>query len=362
MRYSSDQLVKLHLSTVTDPWLRVLFVTSMWPDDERPHYGTFIQTQAESLEDHGLAIDVVAIRGYRTPLAYLVARPRIMATVREHHYDAIHVHTGHAATVGLLGVRRPSVLSFVGGDVLGNPTDRGTPFKSRIEAGVLRQFARASTRTITKSREMESVLPRSLQARNQVIPNGVDLEAFAPRPRADAREALGWDQDEVVALFLGDPSDPRKNVSLARAAVSEARSSLPNLRLHIGWGSRPREIPDLMHASDALLFTSRSEGSPNVVKEAMAAALPIVATPVGDVVDRLEGVAGCFVVRPDPGSFAEALVEVLSLGRAPAAREAVGVLSLPHIAEEIIALYEHLTGITRPRQSAFPPPRAAATR
>jgi glycosyltransferase involved in cell wall biosynthesis len=350
MHHSANHLVKFHPTTVTDGWLRVLFITSMWPDEEHPHYGTFIQTQAESLEEYGVAIDVVAIRGYITPLAYPLARPRIKALVKQRPYDAVHVHTGHAATVGLLGMGKPSVLSFVGGDVLGNPTEQGVPLGSRLEALVLRQFAWASTRTITKSREMEDALPGALRIRNHVIPNGVNLEAFAPQSRAAARAALGWKQDESVALFLGDPSDPRKNVSLAHAAVAGAQGRCSGLRLHIGWGSRPSEIPNLMWAADALLFTSRSEGSPNVVKEAMAAALPIVATPVGDIPERLEGVADCFVVHPDPSNFASALIEALSSQRAPAARQAVQALSLPRIASRVVALYEEITGIARPRE------------
>jgi teichuronic acid biosynthesis glycosyltransferase TuaC len=181
-----------------------------------------------------------------------------------------------------------------------------------------------------------------------VIPNGVNLEAFTPRPRAEARAALDWDRDELVALFLGDPNDPRKNVSLARAAVSKLRSRQPNVRLHIGWGSHPKAIPSLMWAADALIFTSRSEGSPNVVKEAMAAALPIVATSVGDIPERLAEVPGCFVVSADPDSFAEALARAFSFGRAPAAREAVQALSLQHIANRVATLYENVTGITRP--------------
>jgi glycosyltransferase involved in cell wall biosynthesis len=350
MRHSIDQLVKFHPTTVAGGWLRALFITSMWPDEERPHYGTFIQTQAQSLEESGVAVDVLAIRGYVTPLAYPLARPRIKALLKRRHYDTIHVHTGHAATVGLLGVQTPTVLSFVGGDVLGNPTDQGLPLASRLEALVLRQLGWAAIRTITKSREMQDALPRGLRARNRVIPNGVNLDAFAPQPRAAARARLGWDLNEPVALFLGDPSDPRKNVSLARAAVAEARRGCPSLRLHIGWGSRPSEIPNLMWAADALLFTSRSEGSPNVVKEAMAAALPIVATPVGDVPERLSGVASCFVASPDPRSFADALLDALASERAPAARAAVQDLSLQRVAGQVVALYEEITGITRPRE------------
>jgi teichuronic acid biosynthesis glycosyltransferase TuaC len=342
-------LVRFHRSGVGAPWLRVLFVTSMWPEDEQPHYGTFIHTQAQSLEDMGIAIDVVAIRGYASSLAYLLGWWRVRAARTEHRYDLVHVHTGHATPAGLIGARLPTVVSFVGGDLLGHPGKRSTAIKGGLQASIFRQLARLSTVTITKSREMQDALPASVRARNHVIPNGVNLEAFAPRPRAQARADLGWAEDEPIILFVGDPSDARKNVELARKAAIEVQRRQPNVRLHIGWGSHPSEIPKLMWAADALVFPSLSEGSPNVVKEAMAAALPIVATPVGDIPERLEGVAGCFVVRPDPESFADALIEALSFGRAAAAREVVQALSLPNIANQVADVYERVTGIHRPR-------------
>ncbi len=348
-------LVYFHRSQVQAPWLRVLFITSMWPDPVRPHYGTFIDTQAQSLEDLGVVIDVLSIRGYASFRAYTIAMRRIHSLRARESYDLFHIHTGHAAaaSVGLLSTRAPSIISYVGGDLLGNPDENGkTTLKSHIEATVFRQLARMSTRTITKSREMEEALPRAARPRNHVIPNGVNLDRFAPRPRAEARDALGWDRDESVVLFLGDPEDPRKNISLAQAAVQRIQERRPKVRLHVGWGSRPEEIPRLMWAADALAFTSRSEGSPNVVKEAMAAALPIVATPVGDVPERLKEVTGCFVVAPDPTSFAEALELAFDYGRTTAARAAVQDLTLAAVAKRVIALYEQVSDIRRPLELA----------
>jgi teichuronic acid biosynthesis glycosyltransferase TuaC len=348
MRNHNKSLVHFRSAEVAEPWLRVLFITSMWPDDERPHYGTFIHTQACSLEDSGVDIDVISIQGYKSPLAYFAARPRILSTVKTGNYDLIHVHTGHAAVVGIPRIGRPSVLSFVGGDVLGNPNQHGTPLGSRLTALFLRQFGRSSTLTITKSKEMEQALPRSVRDRNHVIPNGVSLDAFAPLPRAEARKKLGWDHDEPVVLFLGDPDDPRKNVSLANEAIAEVQNARPDVRLHIGWGTRPSDIPNLMWAADALAFTSRSEGSPNVVKEAMAATLPIVSTPVGDVPERLDGIPGCFVVNPNPRDFAKALELALGFGRTSEARDAVQDLTLAAVANRIAELYEEISGVRRP--------------
>jgi teichuronic acid biosynthesis glycosyltransferase TuaC len=99
-----------------------------------------------------------------------------------------------------------------------------------------------------------------------------------------------------------------------------------------------------MWAADCLVAPSRSEGSPNVVKEAIAAALPVVATPVGDVRERCDGVPGCFVVAAEPTAFAEAVVRAVALERAPAAREAVLALSLDAVAARVIDVYERALG------------------
>jgi glycosyltransferase involved in cell wall biosynthesis len=95
-----------------------------------------------------------------------------------------------------------------------------------------------------------------------------------------------------------------------------------------------------MTAADALLLTSHSEGSPNVIKEAMAAELPAVSTPVGDVPDRFGGVPGCYVRPPEPGALAAALVAALGHGRTPEAREAVAVVDRRRTTQQMINVYE----------------------
>ena len=334
-------------SRVPAPSLRVLFVSSMWPTDERPDYGSFVASQARSLEAAGVLVDVLAIRGDTSMAAYPASRSRIVRLTRSGAYDLVHVHTGHAATVGVLRVGCPVVLSYVGGDLLGHPKKRGPTLKSRTEVMVFRQFARAAHATITKSEEMQWRLPAAVRARNHVIPNGVDIERFAPVPRSCARELLGWHDDESVALFVGDPADARKNLGLAQAVVREVCATGVEVRLHVAWGVDPESMPSLMSAANALIFTSRSEGSPNVIKEAMAAELPIVAAPVGDVLERLAGVPGCYVESANPAEMGQALARALNDGRAPAARQAVTALSLGAIADRVIAVYRSVLSASR---------------
>jgi teichuronic acid biosynthesis glycosyltransferase TuaC len=339
-----SSLVEFYPSSRPNGRLRVLFVTNMWPDSPTSHYGIFIQSQARSLEVAGLSVDVLAIRGSHSVSAYAIAPWRVFQHTASGRYQLVHIHTGHAAAVAVWATSLPTVVSYVGGDLLGHPRRYGITLKSRVERRVFRWMSNIPTATITKSHEMETVLPARVRMRNTVVPNGVDLAQFTPRPKEEVRTLLGWSQDEKVALFLGNPSDPRKNVALARAAVAVARRREPGLRLHEAFGLDHEEVPLLLWAADCLVFPSRGEGSPNLVKEAMAAALPIVATPVGDVTERLAGIDGTFVVRAEATAMAPAILAAVSHGRAPAAREAIRSLSLEASAQRVIEVYERVLG------------------
>lgn len=321
--------------------IKVLFVTGLWPDEQRPWHGTFVKSQAESLERAGVDLDVLPIRGYASRNAYLEAAADTIRLNRDCPYDVIHAHYGHAAVVARLSLRAPLVISYCGDDLLGTRTETGslTP-RSRVEAAVFRELARFAAATITKSEEMERALPASVRAANHVIPNGVDLDRFRPLPKTEARARLGWAPDEPCVLFVGNPEIAVKNFPLAEEVHRRLLRIRPEVRLRVAAQVHRDEVPVWMSAADALVFTSRSEGSPNVIKEAMAAELPIVSTPVGDVPERLAGVDGCGVCPPDPDLMASALAGALDHGRAPAARAAVEPISLAAVAERLIAVYE----------------------
>jgi teichuronic acid biosynthesis glycosyltransferase TuaC len=318
----------------------VLFITNMWPDEERPYYGSFIHSQAQSLQRAGVAVDTLYVRGYVGLHTYAQAFAAAPRATRRRPYDVIHVHYGHTALATLSVRRRPLVISYCGADLIGHQRSYGITPKSRAEAAVFRWTAVAASATITKSLEMEQALPRRLQARNHVLPNGVDLERCSPQPREAARAQLGWGHDVPVMLFLGNPDDPRKNVELARAARERVATQVPGVRLHEAWGVEPDDVPMYMNAADCLVFPSRGEGSPNAVKEAMACALPIVATPVGDVPQLLGGVENCWVAEPTAEAFAAALLPALSAGRSPAARRAVEPLGIQAVADRLLAIYD----------------------
>jgi teichuronic acid biosynthesis glycosyltransferase TuaC len=330
--------------------VRILFVTNMWPDRERPWYGSFVHSQARSLRGLGVDLDVLPIRGYASNWEYLTAAAKMARRNLDARYDVIHAHYGHSAVVARLDVRHPLVISYCGDDLLGTPSPahpaRMTP-RSRLLAKMFAQFARCASATITKSRQMMLELPRGVRERNHLIPNGVDLEMFKRIDRAEARRRLGWDPDETVILFVGNPAIARKNYALAESAVQVAATRSSSFRLRVAKGVPPDQMPVWMSAADALVHPSWSEGSPNVIKEAMACELPIVATPVGDVPERLLGVDGCHVLPGEVRPFADALLDAVSHHPCSAARLAVADLSLDRVAQRVIGVYEQVLATRR---------------
>jgi teichuronic acid biosynthesis glycosyltransferase TuaC len=320
---------------------RVLFVVNAYPDPVRPYYGAYIKLQADALRRAGLAVDVLAVRGYVGKREYLKGGLRALALNLRAPYDVVHAHYGLMGLVARLQLRAPLVVSFTGGDIQGDPDRSGRYTRSvQIRTRACRAAARFAHATITKSQAMAEVLPPSCRHRNHVVPTGVDLHRFRRLPREEARTRLGWDPDEPTVIFVADTERPVKNFPLAKAAVERLRRSLPGTRLRVAETVIPEEVPLWMAAADALILTSRSEGSPNVIKEAMAAELPAVSTPVGDVPERFEGVPGCFIRPPEPEALAKALAAAIAHGRTPEARKAVSSVSIERMVAQVMDIYE----------------------
>ena len=347
--------------------LRILAVTNMWPTPNRPWYGVFVASQMQSVAKAGAAVYVHFVDGRRTRLAYLSSALRMLAlNFQRKRFDIVHAHTGHCGVLARLQRRYPVLVSYVGYD-LNRVAKAGGGFtrKSRIEAFLFRNLARFVDATITKSAAMERRLPARARSRNRVLPNGVDRSLFRPIPRDTACRELGWPEDEVTVLFGADPNKVTKRFDLAQEACRLASVQLPRLRLRVLYGRDQAVVPVWMNAADVLLLTSSSEGSPNVVKEALACNLPVVSVNVGDVGDLLSGVRLCRVVErdADPSTLGEALVEVLrSVPVRSDGRARTRHLSDDLIAARLTAIYRELiaSAEARPEEastglSASPP-------
>jgi glycosyltransferase involved in cell wall biosynthesis len=143
-----------------------------------------------------------------------------------------------------------------------------------------------------------------------IIPNGVNLDMFCPQNHLDARARVGFDADKRYAIWCSHPDRLEKNYALAQAAVELVKEKY-NVELLPIYNKTPQEVVQYMNAADCLLLTSVQEGSPNVIKEAMACNCPIVSTDVGDVRERLTGLEGCYILPEKDMQSSETLANLI---------------------------------------------------
>ena len=321
-----------------DGQIRVLMLTTGWPQPGKPQTTHFIKRQADFLRAAGIDVDVFYFRGWGNPFNYLRAWVRVQLRLLTRRYDLVHAQWGQSA-LPAFPKRLPLVITFRGGDLHGRVDASGRQLLSgRMLQAFCRYAAKRAEAVIVVSKHMRDLIP-STSAPVYVVPSGLDLDLFREIPRDEARGYLGLPLDRKLVLFAGDPTSVRKRHSLAQAAVELLNHSLP-AELIVTWGVGHAEMPYYMSACDAMVFTSMQEGSPNVVKEALACNLPVVSVPVGDVPRRLRGVDGCELCEDErPETIAAALERVLRRGGRAAGREAVRDLDEHLTTEKVVSIY-----------------------
>lgn len=334
--------------------IRVLMITTGWPQPgQRVQTTHFIKRQAEFLRAAGVDVDVLYFRGRGSLWNYARAWARVRARLLRGHYDLVHAQWCHTGLVAL-PKRLPLVVTCRGGDLHGIVDRNGEQtLLGRVLQWLCRVVTRRSDAVILVSEHMKQFLDQSTPV--HVIPSGLDFDLFRVHPRDEARRRLNLPPDRRLVLFAGDPDSPRKRGALAREAIALLNQSLP-AELVVAWAVPHADMPYYMSACDALVFTSRQEGSPNVVKEALACDLPVVSVAIGDVPLRITGVEGCELCPDDrPETIASALERVLraDVPRRGARRHAVQDLNEEHTTQQVIAIYRSILG--RPAPRAVPP-------
>jgi glycosyltransferase involved in cell wall biosynthesis len=313
-------------------------LTSEWPDPYVSQTSHFIRRQAEFLQRAGVQLTVVAFRGAKSVRNYMRAWKDVRQRLRQQTYDLIHAQFGQS---GLLALPKklPLVVTMRGSDVLGIVRDRDgrQSLAGRILKRASRLVARSADAVILVAPHLGDGLKTRAPA--YVIPSGLDLSLFRPMSQTKARRKLGFDGHEKLILFVGRPATARKRFALAEQAVELLKTRMP-ARLVVAWSVSHRQVPVYMNACDALIFTSMQEGSPNVVKEALACNLPVVSVKVGDVPERLQGIEGCEVCADhQPETIAAALERVLTRGTRIKGVAAVRQLDEKLMTRKVISVY-----------------------
>lgn len=328
------------------PSPNILVVTNGWPTPSTPSYAVFTMRQVNALRAGGFDVDVEFVNGRdHGPGAYLRRLPFLGRRLRA--YDLVHCHHGLSyLLVRLAGGARRVVVSFQ--NPIEHEFDDLNPVLRRVALALTRMFLRSGRDGVVfKDRLAPEYAGRRL-ARH--IPNGVDMDAFRPGDRAAARAALGLDPGATYLLFVSSKDLRRRQKRYDRfvAVVAAMRARRPDLDVRelVMVDALPQITPLHYQAADVCVMTSDFEGSPNSVKEAMAAELPVVSTAVGNVAEMLAGCAGARVIHgpdPEPDRFCEAIEAVLGVGPGPRAalRERIHDLGLDsgRVTERLRALY-----------------------
>jgi len=275
----------------------------------------FARRHIDSLEQmNGLIVYRLFLES-RTSFLSLIKSLRTFFKVQsEFKPDVVHCHYGSmTAFFSAIAAKAPLVITFRGSDL--NPVS-GNGRLHIFVSHLLSQLASLRARyVICVSEQLKSRLwwP-CVRSRTIIIPTPVDLEIFKIMDKKKARELLGWMQEDNVILFNNGNGSSNKRLDLAKEAVKIAKKYIGNkVRFVVLDGNIPPEkIPILMNGADCLLVTSDYEGSPNVVKEAMACNLPVVSVNVGDVLERLHDVYPSRIVDRDPLALGKAIVDILN--------------------------------------------------
>lgn len=311
--------------------MKVIFVAS-GNKKGGSNVSAFVQSQYNSLKKEELEMRLVGTEG-KGAKAYLRAAWKLRKMIREFRPDVVHGHyslCGWVANIACFGLcKKPKIVV----SILGSFPTKGKKWK--LVRWSIRHLWDA---TIVKSQRTASQLGLPVN----IIPNGVNLEIFQTQDNAAARKAVGFEAGKKYIIWCSNPDRPEKDWALAVEGVRELENAGIRAELVAVYNKTPQEVCTYMNAADCLLLTSVSEGSPNVIKEAMACNCPIVTTDVGDVTERLENLDGCYVVDSrEPKELAEALRKSLAFGKRTEGRKRIiaDQLEISQIAKRIKDIY-----------------------
>lgn len=264
--------------------MRVLFVTNMYPISQHKYYGIHVKEQIEAVtENCRIESEMYFINGFEKKTNYLKSVFSLKNLLKKKQPDIIHIHFGLSGFFLLFFKPRKSkvVMTLHGSDF--NATDF-------VKKKIMNKIFRKVDGFIVVNDLMLNGLSETFE-RVAKIPCGINTDFFRPG------DSLKNDNNTNKYLigFPGDPNRFEKNYSLFNEVTEKLESKGLEIEICVFNNMSREEVRDNLNKIDLLLLTSHSEGSPQIIKEALACNTPVVSVPVGDVKQLLTGVENCVV-------------------------------------------------------------------
>lgn len=312
------------------------------------HFAPFVEEQARALQQQGCEVVFFGVQG-KGIIGYLRCLPALKRAIKQHQPNLIHAHYGLSGLLANLQRIVPVVTTYHGSDINVPSVLRFSKIAMRLSAWNI----------FVSKRNIAIAQPKD---KYTLLPCGVNL----PLPWSEMQtQRVGqltlnqWvqrklDKDVKYVLFAGAFDNAVKDPELAKSAIAFYNSTFTNSQLPIAnspidlielKGYNRDQVNALMYNCDALLMTSKTEGSPQVIKEAMACGCPIVSVDVGDVAERLSGVEGCYVVHSrEPAVIAEALKKAIAFDGKTNGRSHIIKMGLSNeqVAEQLVGIYNKI--------------------
>ena len=302
--------------------MKILIVASY----NKNRFAPFIVEQVDALRQVGCEVDYFGVVG-KGIKGYLSAFSALRKKIKTFKPDVIHAHYGLSGLLANLQRSIPVVTTYHGSDINLPKVLRFSKIAMKLSAWNI----------FVSQRNVDLAKPK----KNYVLlPCGVNLPNYVEEDICTVKQKLNWHPNKKYILFAGAFDNRVKNAKLAQDSVSLLEDAeLIELR-----GYTREQVTALFYAVDSFLMTSFTEGSPQVVKEAMACGCPIVSVDVGDVAERIEGLGGCYITERNPQDIADKLQEVFSLNTRTKGRERIIELGLTNdlVAKKLVEIYEEV--------------------
>lgn len=248
--------------------------------------GIFIKEQIDALSKKGITFDFVFIDGYKSKFEYFKSIFTINYTLfrESKRYDAIHIHYGLTGLFLLFNptsIKNKTVLTLHGSDISIKSTKYVQRFISRLLVKKVHDVIVVNNDFLNETKTLNSSV--------HIIPCGINADFFSP--------PISHTEITDVILFPSCADRAEKNFGLFEQAFRILKEKNPSLSYKCLDKMDRNQVRTTLQKSTLLMMTSLSEGSPQVVKEALACCLPVVSVPVGDVSTLLNSANNSFVTN-----------------------------------------------------------------